>query len=250
MSLLHPGLHVVRRDDRHLQIGLDPPWRVIVPDEPDVHRLIADLAADRSPVPSTPAGHRALRDLRTAGMIRPEQRPTPGRVLLGGAVALRGEAARLLTAGPAELVDDPRAADVALVLAAGEPARDLVDDHLRAGRPHLVVGAGARAWRIGPFISPGGTACLRCVDAHLAEHDSRRPVAVEQLAGLPSTPGDIALEALAVAWAVRDVHAYLAGERPTTWSATIELGTDLVPTPRTWRRHPWCGCAWDTLAAG
>jgi hypothetical protein len=97
---------------------------------------------------------------------------------------------------------------------------------------------------VGPFVVPGATACHRCVDAHLAEGDPRRSVVVEQLAGITATPGDAPLAALAVAWAVRDVEAYLAGRRPTTWSATVDLGLELDPRPRMWRRHPWCGCAW------
>ncbi|MFC7496944.1 MULTISPECIES: hypothetical protein [unclassified Nocardioides] len=247
MSLLRDGLHVVRRDDRHLQIGVDPPWRVIAPDDPDVHRVLADLAADRWPRPASTSGHRLLRDLTTAGMLRPDP-PAGGRVALAGAAAPCAEAARLLTAPGTRLVDDPDESDVVLVLAAGEPPRDLLDDHLREGRAHLVVGAGATGHRVGPFVVPGATACQRCVDAHLGEGDPRRAVVVEQLGGVPATPGDAALAALAVAWAVRDVQAYVAGSRPTTWSATVDLGLELSPRPRTWQRHPYCGCAWDALA--
>lgn len=249
MSLLRPGLHVVRRDDRHLQIGLDPPWRVIAADLPDVHRVLADLAAGSWPAPATTAGHRLLRDLTAADMLRPEPRP-PGRVALCGAGTLCAEAGRLIAAGPLRVVEDPALADVVLILAAGEPARDLVDGHLRDGRAHLVTGSGARGHRIGPFVVPGSTACLRCVDAHLGERDTRRAVVVEQLGGVAAGPGDAALAALAVAWAVHDVQAYLAGERPATWSATVDLGPELAPQPREWRRHPWCGCAWDALATG
>jgi hypothetical protein len=41
--VLRPGLRVVRRDDRHLQVGLDPPYRLVVADQPPVRRLLADL---------------------------------------------------------------------------------------------------------------------------------------------------------------------------------------------------------------
>ena len=134
-------------------------------------------------------------------------------------------------------------ADLAIVVAAGEPSRTLVDDHLRAGRPHLVVGAGPRGYRVGPFVVPGSTACLRCVDAHLAVRDPRRGVVVEQLAGRTAAPDDTVLEQLAVTWAVRDALRYLAGERPSTWSAT---GSKRSSTPRLsisrfWTPRPvWC----------
>jgi hypothetical protein len=245
MSLLRPGLHAVRRDDQHLQIGLDPPWRLVVPDEPDVRRLLADLAAGREPEPETPAGHRVLRDLRVAGLL--QATPTPertGRVGVVGAAGAVDDAVRLLVAAGVEVSAPDHDPDLVLVLAAGEPHRDALDDHIRAGRPHLLVTAGAGGYRVGPFVLPGATACLRCVDAHLGEHDPRRAVVVEQLAGRPAGPDDPTLAALAIAWAVRDVLRYLSGQRPASWSATVELDLDDEPRCRPWARHPYCGCAW------
>lgn len=249
MSLLRPGLHVVRRDDRHLQIGLDPPWRLVVPDEPDVHRVLDDLVSGRTPAPTTPGGHRVLRDLGRADMLLPDPAPPRSRaVTVAGGARPAAEAERMLRAVGAVPVPVERA-DLALVVTSGEPARDLVDDHLRADRAHLVVGAGPRGYRVGPFVVPGTTACLRCVDAHLAERDPRRGVVVEQLAGRTAAPDDPALEALAVTWAVRDALRYLAGGTPSTWSATVDLDVELDPRRQSWSRHPHCGCAWDALAA-
>ena len=79
-------------------------------------------------------------------------------------------------------------AEVTLVLADGEPRRDDVDGHVRDGRAHLVVAATAYGFTIGPFVLPGATACLRCVDAHLGQHDPRRAVVLEQVGGLPDGP--------------------------------------------------------------
>ena len=54
---------------------------------------------------------------------------------------------------------------------------------------------------------------------------------------------------LALAWAARDLGRWVEGDRPTTWSASVELGE--VPRVQSWRRHPRCGCAWgDALASG
>ena len=245
MSLLRPGLHVVRRDDRHLQIGLDPPWRLVVPDEPDVHRLLADLAAGREPDPSTASAHRVLHDLRVAGLLRTGPAPDRvGRVAVLGAAAAVEDATRLLAAAGVEASAAEPDPDLVLLLAAGEPRREGLDDHMRAGRPHLVVTAGAAGYRVGPFVLPGATACLRCVDAHLGEQDPRRAVVVEQLADRPAGPDDPTLAALATAWAVRDVLRYLSGERPASWSATVELDLEAEPRCRPWPRHPYCGCAW------
>lgn len=248
MSLLRPGLHVVRRDDRHLQIGLDPPWRLVVPDEPDVLGVLDDLVSGRPPSPTTAVGHRVLRDLDHADMLRPAPAPPRSRaVSVAGDARPAAQAERVLRAAGAVPVREDHA-DLAVVLTSGEPARHLLDEHLRAGRAHLVVGAGPRGYRVGPFVAPGSTACQRCVDAHLAERDPRRGVVVEQLAGRSTAPDDPALEALAVAWAVRDALHYLAGGTPSTWSATVDLDLDLDPRPHSWSRHPHCGCAWDALA--
>jgi hypothetical protein len=256
MSLLRPGLHVVRRDDRHLQVGVDPPWRVVLPDEPEVHRLLADLAAGRAPAPTTPAAHRALLALARADLlVDPHRRTQAARtraqasVSVSGATRLVAAAGRLLrTAGCAVTTAGP--GTVALVLAPGEVRRQEVDPHVRDGRPHLVLRAGASGYTIGPFVDPGRTACLRCVDAHHGERDPRRAVVVEQVGGLEVWHDDPALEALVIAWAVRDVLAYADGGRPSTWSATVSVGPDLEPLRAAWARHPHCGCSWAQGLAG
>lgn len=242
MTMLRPGLHVVRRDDDHLQVGVDPPWRVVAPDQPDVRRMLGALAAGQPGAPSTPEAHRVLQALTRAGMLVEPDPPPPARpvaVQAGG--DLREDLVRVLRASGCE----PRgSADVALVVAAGEVVRPEVDTHVRDGRAHLVVAAGPRGWTLGPFVVPGTTACLRCVDAHRGEHDPRRALVVEQLAGRAAAPDDAALTALVLAWAVRDVVNHLDGREPSTWSATVEIGAGLDPRRRAWARHPHCGCSW------
>jgi hypothetical protein len=249
MNLLRPGLHVVRRDDRHLQVGIDPPWRLVVPDLPDVQRLLADLAAGRTPAPDTPDAHRVLLDLARAGMLLdpPEPSRRPPTVAVSGGGPLAAEATRVLRTTGLTIAE---AAAVALLLADGEPGRTDLDAHVRAGRPHLVVGASAYGYTVGPFVVPGATACLRCVDAHRGEHDPRRAVVVEQVGGRPGGPDDPALRAVAAAWAVRDVLTYLSGGRPATWSATVALSAELDPVRIPWTRHPHCGCSWDLGLVG
>ena len=91
--------------------------------------------------------------------------------------------------------------------------------------------AGSR--RIGPFVEPGRTACLRCVDAHEAEVDPRLPFLVEQAAMATDggEPVDPVLDRLALAWAVRDLCRYLEGDEPSTWSATVDLGPTDATAP-------------------
>ena len=142
---------------------------------------------------------------------------------------------------------------VRLVVTADEVSRSRVDRLVRDGEPHLLVTGRSGRLTIGPFVAPGVTACRRCVDAHLAERDPRRSLVIEQLddaaAGPVPTPCDPALMSLALAWAARDLVSYLDGDRPATWSATVDVGPDLALERRSWTRHPHCGCSWGDLPA-
>ena len=97
---LRPGLHVVRRDDRHLQVGLDPPWRLVVPDQPEVQRLLDDLLSGRAPHLDSSEAHRVLLALDRAGMLlaEPAGLEALAPVSVQGTGALAAEVARVLRA--------------------------------------------------------------------------------------------------------------------------------------------------------
>lgn len=101
--------------------------------------------------------------------------------------------------------------------------------------PHLVVRLGADSVRVGPFVHPGVTACLRCLEA-------AGPPAEAALAAYADL--DPALLMVALGWAVRDLATWQAGQLPTTWSATVTIRADLHPDVARWPRHPHCGCSW------
>jgi len=254
-SRLRPGVHVVRRDATHLQVGVDPPARVVVADGPEVRRLLDQLAAGLSSTPGSAVAQRALVALRQAGLVADDRPVAPRPVVLqaagDGAGELVAQLRRLLhAAGVPAVAPEPSAVApdaLAVVAASGEPRREEVDAHVRAGRPHLVLGGGADRVVVGPFVVPGLTACLRCVDAHRSESDPRRSLVLAQVAGRAGGPSDPALTALAAAWAARDVIAFLGGMRPSTWSATVGVTAELRPERQAWRRHLWCGCAWDVV---
>jgi hypothetical protein len=159
--------------------------------------------------------------------------------------ALAGLLGLVDTAG-LRLSRDPAAATVALVWSEGEPPRDRLDGWMRTGTPHLVVREGIAGPVLGPYVAPGRTACLRCLDAHLGEQDPRRALVVEQLAdNAPLRPAepDPALRALALAWAVHDLATAADGGVPATWSSTVALEV-LPPVVTAYRRHVHCGCSW------
>lgn len=271
-----PGVHVVRRDAEHLQIGIDPPRRAIVRDTPAVRTALRRLSA------SGEADHdsrSALLSLHEAGLLLNGGQPgsaTPGapaarlvaEAQFGedaarrlearaaarvGVLAERGTRSRataLLRAAGVGLAERDDVPSAWLVVTDDEPLRGDLDPLVREGAPHLLVICGAAA-RIGPFVVPGQTACLRCVDAHLTEWDPRRPLVVEQTARAARASGggpvDPTLETLALAWAARDLARHAEGDRPATWSAMVTIDHTGIAVRRAWERHPHCGCAWDEV---
>lgn len=249
-SRLRPGVHVLRRDDARVQVGLDPPDRLVLPARPAVLDLLAALGAGQAPArDADPTG--TLHALAAAGLLEPDS-PAASRPAAAPRVAVDGDGldltllSRLLAdagIGPAQPGRPP---DVHVVAAAGPLPRARVDPWLAEGAPHLVLAGTGRpgSLRLGPFVQPGVTACLRCIDAHEAAGDPRRPLLVEQLGELPPAPVDPLVVAVACAWAARELASYVAGRRPATWSGTVDLDVDR-PAVRPWERHAWCGCAWD-----
>lgn len=273
--VLRPGLQVFRRDDDHLQVGIDEP-RVVLADTDGVRQLLRDLAVGEGLASLTPDAGLALSRLVDAGLVveltdlvaatRDDRRGTAtaafaahgpaAPALLGSRAACRvavvapepwhTSAADGLAAAGLTVAVDGELPTVTLLVSSGEPARSHVDVLVRDDRAHLLVTLLPDRARLGPFVVPGATACLRCLDAHLAEADPRRGLVLEQLEDHPGRPApcDPVLAHAALALAAREVASYAEGDRPATWSATLALTTDLALPQRSWPRHPHCGCSW------
>ena len=274
--VLRPGLRVFRRDDTHLQVGIEEP-RVVLPDDDGVRRLLRDLESGAGLASLTPAAGLAFGRLVEAGLVVERAELTTAaraarRVATAAVFAAHGPGAterlesrarcrvdvdapdpwrttvaeRLGVAGL--VVADPAHGlpTATLLVTLGEPRRSRVDGLVRDDRTHLLVALLPDRVRLGPFVVPGTTACLRCLDAHLAEHDPRRGLVLEQLEDRddPPAPCDPVLAHAGLALAVRELTTYAEGDRPATWSATLTLGADLALPRREWPRHPHCGCSW------
>lgn len=266
---LRPGFPVLQRDPHTLQVGLRPPDAVRLPDTPAVRAMLEALASQQVLGDLDPDAARALATLTAAGLVVP---CAPGPPVEESALALFGTAAATrvsargrpigLQADPATerdacqaladaglIVDDDRA-EVVLVVSCGPLRRTRTDGWIRRGVPHLVVSGWGRVRRLGPFVSPGQTACVRCVDAHESQTDPRLPLLIDQAAH-PRTaavaPVDPVLNRMALTWAVRDVARFLEGDEPSTWSTTVDIGPTEAPVITRWLRHPACGCAWDVV---
>lgn len=287
--MLRPGVRVCRRADGVLQIGLDRSLAVVAADSAEVHEVLDGL---RCGVP--PAGPAELsssvtrlcadlldRSLVVDGDLLLDTIGSAGtglaRAGLSAAIAESGlDARRVLDrrGGVGVAVEGeglPRAVerardllvgagagtghDVVLLIGSADPDRSLVDDWVRADLPHVFLTATEGILRVGPFVVPGRTACLRCIDAHHTEHDPRRALVIQQYAeatwprdGLPEpVPPD--LLDVAVGYAVRDLVNWVDGHRPATWSATVRIDGRLELARTPWPRHPGCGCSWGQALA-
>jgi hypothetical protein len=242
--VLRDGLRVVRRDDHHLQLGLDPPDRLVLRDLPGLLEALTHL--DRRP----PDALRGVVDQLVAcgwvvdGAARARSVPDRAPLSLDTDPWLEDSALRTVAASGLVVSAD---AGVRLVAGLGEPRRSVSDALVRDDISHLWLTVLPGAVRIGPFVEPGRTACLRCVDAHLGDHDPRRATVLHQLEELPCVPErdpDPCLVQLGVAWAVRDVVRLADGLVPALRSATVTVTAGLEVTRSDWLRHPHCGCAW------
>lgn len=279
---LRPGVRPVHRDAHHLQVGIDPDDRLVLPDDGPTRQLLADLEAGRRPDLADPVAHRRCRQLVDGGLVVDADAlasalrgPIPREVVLS-AFAEEGPsttarlAARTSARVSVDAVGPWRTSTLRALAAAGvtvaapgadavvahllvDPADDVLDDLVRRSAPHLVVTAVAGRITVGPFVSPGLTACWRCVTAHRCDRDPGHATVREQYAADHGdlVPPDPVLLQLAAAWAVRDLVSYVEGGLPATWSATVAVDRALTMARQRWLRHAACGCHWgEALAAG
>jgi len=252
---LAPGLRVVRRGRDHVQVGLYAGRRVLLQRTDTVERTLAALVGG-VPVTADPDNASVLERLERNGCVVWDPTPRRGRpsVVVLGRLEVDGvpDPAGVLRAAGVAVAPSVDHADVVLVLSAGELDRDRLDLLIRRRATHLVVRLVDGGAVIGPFVAPGVTACLRCVDAHLSVRDPDHVVVTARYVRATSrsrpdgTPDlEPALTSVALAWALRDVVAHLTGSEPSTWSRTVHLGRNpLEQTQQSWLRHPQCGCCW------
>lgn len=124
-----------------------------------------------------------------------------------------------------------------------EPDRWLTD-HLRSvGLPHLVVRLEPERAVVGPFVLPGASPCIRCLDLQRCDLDPDWPLLVAQLAATWAEGGDLAIGWAASTAAAQTLAWVDRGVLPPV-GVTLELpDATLALETRAWGVHPRCACA-------
>lgn len=277
--MLRPGASVLRRDAHHLQVGTCP--GAVLVDRPGLHRLLLALDGVHGPdwlaeqVPELHADLPAvLAHLVATGVVldarhwdgrRPEEarhlaltghdpRVAAGRRRLQ--VSLhgdRGTGALLDTVG--QILDDAGLdhtarddADLLVIASTGEPGREPFADAVRHRVAHLAVRVDEAVVRIGPFVTPGITACLGCQDLHRMEWDRTWAALVPQFGRRgaqhnPPAPGAVLRHAAAteIAAGIVDLADQISSFHP---GVVVTLGPSLGQRDVTQGGfHHRCPCA-------
>jgi hypothetical protein len=130
--------------------------------------------------------------------------------------------------------------DVVVLASGASPEMEAVNELVRSGVPHLRVDVREATAVVGPFVLPGSTSCLRCLELHRADRDAAWPVIAAQLAAGGSRTGteacDIALATLAASITALQVLAFVDGGAPATHNGTLEIALpDWRLRRRSWR---------------
>jgi molybdopterin/thiamine biosynthesis adenylyltransferase len=138
--------------------------------------------------------------------------------------------------------------DVVVVAPSEAEQAAVADDLLRSGTPHLFATVREATGVVGPFVLPGRTACLRCLDLHRTDRDPAWPLLAAQLASeparVPTEACDVVLATLVASVCALNVLNFLGGTPPVgnaTFEATLP---DWRLRRRSWSLHPACGCHW------
>jgi hypothetical protein len=250
-----PGAAVLRRDIDHLQVGTSP--GVIVHDRPGLYPFLRALDGTRDIA--------ALR--RHAALDHPELDDDVEEVLapliaagavidlpdiasprLGLAVAHDGPStafAHLVGSLAAAVnIDISPEPDLTITISSGEPSRPPLIDAACTGAAHLVVVIAGEDVRIGPFVVPGRTPCIGCLDLYRSGWDPVWPVLVPQFGVYQRHALNVLTEHAAASEVTAECLQFAHGEMPRTASEVIVVDPDrTVRTLSPSHFHPRCTCA-------
>jgi bacteriocin biosynthesis cyclodehydratase domain-containing protein len=287
--MVRPGLRLLRRDLRTWQLGVEWPGVAALVDSPSVQAVLAGvdgfrdvdgvvLAAEARGVPA--AGARAALDaLLESGFLVDQAEVKPPSldratwtalwllagprttaaalhrsrlrtaVYVDGTGRIAAELRRLVAEEQLTQTRSPDRATVVVLATDQEPSRAAADDALRRGVPFLCVGLRELVGLVGPFVVPGRTACLRCVDLGRAERDPSWRILVESLqrAAASEPSATASLVATVAGYAAQEIALWASGAQPVSCDHVVEIphGLGEVQTVG-YQPHPQCGCSWQS----
>jgi hypothetical protein len=264
---LDPGLPVVWRTPKSLQIGLDPA-RVVLSDVSAVQeRLLAAVATGTTPLALAALAGRGEAAQAEAAHILKLLEPAlerPGRSVRGH-VAVCGtdptvdRIANLLGAEGVRvsIVREEHSAetvepDVAVIVAHFVLAPWQLSFWLRRDVPQLPVVFSDTGVSVGPVLTPGRGPCLYCLELHRTDADAAWPALATQLLGRRGYAETTLRSTEAATLATRRVLAALGDEHAAPDPAGADRGFVVLgvngrstrPVPE---RHDDCLCSAEAL---
>lgn len=287
--MLRPGLNVLRRDVRTLQLGLEWPGLAALQASASVRAVLAAvdgfrdvsgvvLAAEAAGI-TTDDALQAVEALLDAGALVDQSAVRPGhvddstwaamwllagpagtahdvlssrrqvRVWVTGSGRISAMVRSLVAAEQVTVTDTPARSTLVVVAADMEPPRAAVDETMRLGVPFLCVGVRELVGLVGPFVVPGRTACLRCVDLSRSQVDPCWTTLVDSAQTTPAKTHSCppSLVAMTAGYAAQEVVLWASGALPVCCDNVVEIphGLGTVQTVG-FQQHPHCGCGWGT----
>lgn len=165
-----------------------------------------------------------------------------------GAGRAAGAARAVHRVAPETRTDDDARRRPTVAVLVGWPDPAVTAALLRARVPHLMARADEAIGVVGPFVLPGRSACLRCVDLGKTDRDPGWPRILAQASACGLTPAtracDTVLAASTAALAAAQALTYIDRVgAPGAVNGTLEL---VLPgwqwQRRAWSPHPACSC--------
>lgn len=201
--------------------------------------------ASSAPQLETGSLNTLLRDLLHSGLLGLAREPVrpPVVTVLGSSALAEATVAELRASGQEVCRLEGPDDGPCLVVADGQEVDRMVTDRLvRRRRHHLVLRVDDLHAAVGPFVRPGESPCLHCLDLARVQQDPRWPHLV--VSAWHSPPAE---DPLLLRWAALTAAAQVIGElrgfSVDTMGRTLELHLDglcLRSTPV--RFHPDCPC--------
>jgi hypothetical protein len=248
---------VFRRDTGHLQVGCNP--GIVIPDRPGLYAFLRHLDGVRDVDALRRQAAQAFPELESdvdevvgpllaAGILVDADAQSKGPLptvglrydpLAGGFAATVASALTELGCGVGA---DP---DVTVLLSTGEPRRRTLAGMVRSAMPHLCAVLDGESVRIGPWVVPGHSPCVECLDLHRAAWDPAWSALVPQFGRPPhasGVPAHVLLAAAAVV--VAEIASFAGDTLPLTSSSVLLVGPSLeVRAIADSAFHPRCSCS-------